>query len=146
MPAIDDRQKHGLTDPDQATETIIRSAAVVHHAILPRKLSANAESTLASCLAASGDGSGTLRFCAPVAGSRSIHGCAAALGSLATARAAINCAPTCTKACHGSGPAWRGGAPDPSVRAIAVSPTPMSTSTLTSSTDPASSVTMFVTS
>ena len=83
-----------------ATETFMRSAAAVHHAILPRKLSASAESALASCLAVSGDGSGILRFCALVAGSRTIHGCAGALGSLAAARAAIICVPTRTKACQ----------------------------------------------
>jgi hypothetical protein len=40
----------------------MRSAATARHATLPRKLSASAESALASCLAISGGGSGILRF------------------------------------------------------------------------------------
>jgi hypothetical protein len=65
----------------------IRPSAAADHAIPPRKPSASTESALASCLAVSGAGSGIFRLCAPVAGSRSIHGCAGALGLLAAARA-----------------------------------------------------------
>ena len=72
------------------------------HAFLPRNPSASAESASANCCAVFGGGSGILRLRMPVAGSRSIHGCAGALGSLAAARAATNCAPTWTKARHGS--------------------------------------------
>jgi len=121
-----------------AALAVMRSAAAVYHTILPRNVSSSAESALASCLAVSGAGSGIFRFCTPVVGSRSIQGCAAALESLAAARAAISCAPTCARACHGSEPVSRGGAPDPSVCAT-LSPTPIFTSSFTSSTDPSSS-------
>src|SRR5216683_1380007 len=127
-----------LTCPDSSGLGQLESASVSCHASLLRKPSASAESALASCLAVSGAGSGILRNCPPVAGSRSIHGCGAASGLLAAARAATNCAPTCARACHGSGPASSGGAPTPSVGAIAISPAPMSTSTFASSADAAS--------
>ena len=56
----------------------------------PRKVFASSESASAICPAVSGDGNGTLRLCAPVPGSRSIHGCAGALGLLAAPRADTN--------------------------------------------------------
>ena len=103
-------------------------------AVLPRNPSASAESASASCRAVSGGGRGILRLCTPVAGSRSIHGCAGALGSLAAARAVTNCAPTCIRASHGSGPESLRGIADPFERAI--SPAPISASAFASSAGP----------
>src|SRR6516164_5564874 len=86
----------------------------------PRRLSAMAESASASCLAISGGGSGTLRFCAPVRGSRSIHDCAPE--PFGAAMAPTNCAPICSSRCHGSGDASPDRCPASPACATAISP------------------------
>jgi len=62
-------------------------------AIVPRSESAITERASASRLAVCGGGSGSRRLHAPVAGSRSSHGCDVASASPAALSAETNCAP-----------------------------------------------------
>jgi hypothetical protein len=70
-----------------ASQTFMRSAAACPSCNLAQQTVCERQRALTSCLTVSDGGSGMLRFCGPVAGSRTIHGCAGALGSSAAARA-----------------------------------------------------------
>jgi len=73
------RKLHDLRLASRSASSTVRSRhARDRHASALRKLSANAESASASRLAVSGGGSGILRLCTPVVGSRSIQRCAGA--------------------------------------------------------------------